>query len=105
MNRTVNIVRMLTVLGAVMLTVVLNLQDVNIASEQQTSQERQISQDWQNGNEQLSVETLVGSQKRFHHEATLTDATSLYRVCSSRPQRILPTHVSKTERTVNRLSE
>ena len=44
---------------------------------------------------------VVTPQDSRHYEATLTDATSLYRVCSSRPQRILPTHASKTERTAN----
>ena len=45
--------------------------------------------------------TVITPQDTRHHEATLTDATSLYRVCSSRPQRLLPTHGSKTERTAN----
>ena len=45
--------------------------------------------------------TLMTPQDTRHHEATLTDATSLYRVCSSRPQRLLPTQGSKTERTNN----
>ena len=44
---------------------------------------------------------VMTPQDSRHHEATLTDATSLYRVCSSRPQRLLPTHGSKTERTAN----
>ena len=39
-----------------------------------------------------------------HHqhpqEATLTDASQIYRICSSRPQRIFPTQGSNTERTV-----
>ena len=48
-----------------------------------------------------SAEALMSPQRHQHHEATLTDATSLYRVCSSRPQRLLPTHGSKTERTAN----
>lgn len=47
------------------------------------------------------VSTVITPQDTRHHEATLTDATSLYRVCSSRPQRLLPTHGSKTERTAN----
>ena len=38
--------------------------------------------------------------QQHHHEATLTDASQLYRVCSSRPQRILPSQGSKTERTI-----
>ena len=44
---------------------------------------------------------LMSPQDAHHHEATLTDATQLYRVCSSRPQRLLPTHGAKTERTAN----
>ena len=40
-------------------------------------------------------------QHHHHHEATLTDATNLYRVCTSRPQRVLPTHGSNSERTVS----
>ena len=38
--------------------------------------------------------------QQHHHEATLTDASQLYRVCSSRPQRILPSQGSKTGRTI-----
>ena len=38
--------------------------------------------------------------QQHHHEATLTDASQLYRVCSSRPQRILPSQGSRTERTI-----
>lgn len=42
--------------------------------------------------------SVVTPQNEHHHEATLTDATNLYRICSSRPQRIVPTHGSKSER-------
>ncbi|MBQ8713398.1 MAG: hypothetical protein IJ551_11365 [Prevotella sp.] len=42
--------------------------------------------------------TVIAPQDNRHHEATLTDATSLYRVCSNRPQRILPTHGSSSQR-------
>ena len=45
--------------------------------------------------------TVITPQDTRHHEAMLTDASSLYRVCSSRPLRILPTQGSKTERTAN----
>ena len=45
--------------------------------------------------------TLMLPQDGHHHEATLTDATQLYRVCSSRPQRLLPTNSTKTERTTS----
>lgn len=43
---------------------------------------------------------VMAPQQHRHHEATLTDASQLYRICSSRPQRILPTQGSKTERTI-----
>ena len=89
MKRRMRVTRMVMALGAVLLTVVLNWQAGCCAPEQQTPQER------------YPMETLMSPQKHQHHEATLTDATSLYRVCSSRPQRLLPTHGSKTERTAN----
>ena len=41
--------------------------------------------------------SVITPQQHQHHEATLTDASQLYRVCSSRPQRILPSQGSKTE--------
>ena len=44
--------------------------------------------------------TVVTPQRQQHHEATLTDATQLYRICSSRPQRILPTQGSRSVRTL-----
>lgn len=51
--------------------------------------------------EQRIATSVMTPLDNRHHEATLTDATNLYRVCSSRPQRILPTQGSKTERTSN----
>ena len=51
--------------------------------------------------EQLAPTAVLSTHDSRHQEATLTDATSLYRVCSSRPQRLLPTHGSKPERTAN----
>lgn len=51
--------------------------------------------------EQLAEPAVASPQGTHHHEATLTDGSTLYRVCSSRPQRLLPTHGSKTERTAN----
>lgn len=44
---------------------------------------------------------VVYPQDTRHYEATLTDAANLYRVSSSRPQRILPTYGSNTERIAN----
>ena len=39
-------------------------------------------------------------QQEQSHEATLTDATLLYRICSTRPLRILPTAGSRVVRTI-----
>ena len=39
-------------------------------------------------------------QQEQSHEATLTDATMLYRICSTRPLRILPTAGSRVVRTI-----
>ena len=44
---------------------------------------------------------VMAPQKEHHREATLTDASKLYRICTSRPQRINPTQGSKTERTTS----
>ena len=43
---------------------------------------------------------VVTPQRQHHHEATLTDASRLYRICSSRPQRIQPTQGSRFGRTL-----
>lgn len=43
-------------------------------------------------------EASLSTQNRHVPEATLTDAAQLYRICSSRPQRIVPTHGSGGER-------
>ena len=50
----------------------------------------------------LTDPTLLSVEEREHSEATLTDASQLYRICHSRPQRVIPTHGPKTERTPNR---
>jgi hypothetical protein len=44
--------------------------------------------------------SILAPQHQHHQEATLTDASQIYRICSSRPQRVLPTQGAKTERTV-----
>lgn len=86
MNRLKNFWGVLLLLIAVLLTINYSWQEKGYA---QDSVQQQLDA------------TVVFPQDTRHHEATLTDATSLYRVCSSRPQRILPTHASKTERTAN----
>ncbi len=45
--------------------------------------------------------SIIIPQNQRHHEATLTDATSLYRICNTRPQRIMPTYGSKSERSIS----
>ena len=86
MRRILLMIRMLTVLCAVCLTVLLN---------------------WQSKDDALAEiplhpmeSTVMVPLQQHHHEATLTDASQLYRVCSSRPQRILPSQGSRTERTI-----
>ena len=50
---------------------------------------------------QKAVAAVMTPQDTRHHEATLTDASNLLRICSSRPQRVLPSQGSKTERTIH----
>lgn len=76
----------LTALCAVFLTVVANWQEQDVAPEQDHAQRTRSS--------------VMTPQRQQPHEATLTDATQLYRICSSRPQRILPTQGARSNRTV-----
>ena len=62
---------------------------------------------WQNHSDATAAEfyqhresSVVTLQHQQPHEAMLTDASQLYRICSSRPQRILLSQGSKTERTI-----
>ena len=87
MNRLRTFWGILLLLLAVLLTAHDSWQDKDCAQEIEVQEQRDAA--------------VVTPQESRHYEATLTDATSLYRVCSSRPQRILPTHASKTERTAN----
>lgn len=87
MKQMLRIVRMLVALSAVLLTVLLNWQDKDTMQIQEASQQPQSA--------------VLTSHSRHNHEATLTDASNLYRICSSRPQRINPTHGSKTERAAS----
>ena len=89
MSILARLARMLMALAVVLLTVVINWQGSDLASDRQADQDLRYA------------EAQMSAPKHHHHEATLTDATSLYRVCSSRPQRLLPTHGSKTERTAS----
>ncbi len=90
MKRKRNFIWFLTALLAVCLTFLLNWQEHETVSSQDLSEH---------------TETLaITPQRQQPHEATLTDASQLYRVCSSRPQRILPSQGAKTERTLTPFS-
>ena len=86
MRRALITARILAVLCAVCLTVLLNWQGHVDVTGEELCQHRESS--------------VLAPQRQHHQEATLTDASQLYRICSSRPQRILPTQGSKTERSV-----
>ena len=86
MRRTLITAKILTVLCAVCLTVLLNWQNHNDAAVTESYQHRQSS--------------VLAPQHQHQQEATLTDASQIYRICSSRPQRILPSQGSKTGRTI-----
>ena len=86
MRRKLLTIRMLTVLCAVCLTVLLNWQSKDDALAGIALQPME--------------STVMVPLQQHHHEATLTDASQIYRVCSSRPQRILPSQGSKTGRTI-----
>ena len=90
MRRMLLMLRMLTALCAVCLTVLMNWQSNDDALAEIPLQPTE--------------STVMVPLQKHHHEATLTDATQLYRVCSSRPQRILPSQGSKTERTITPFS-
>ena len=60
---------------------------------------------WQNRGDAIGGEvgshtehSLLAPWHEHHQEATLTDASQIYRICSSRPQRILPAQGSKPGR-------
>ena len=85
MRRTLMTARIIAALCALCLTVLINWQSRDGATAEAFCQPRESS--------------VLTPQHRHHQEATLTDASQIYRICSSRPQRILPTQGSKTERT------
>ena len=76
----------LTVLCAVCLAVVIHWQEQDFAPELNLSEHTESS--------------VMTPQYQQPHEATLTDASQLYYICSSRPQRILPSQGSRSERTL-----
>lgn len=84
MRRKHSFVWIITALIAVCLTVLVDGQEQEAVSRQSLP-------------EQSESSVMVPRQQQ-PHEATLTDATQLYRVCTSRPQRLLPTQGSRSER-------
>lgn len=84
MKRKHSFVWIITALIAVCLTVLVDGQEQEAVSRQNKPEQRESS-------------VMVPRQQQ-PHEATLTDATQLYRVCTSRPQRLLPTQGSRSER-------
>lgn len=84
MKRKHSFVWIIAALIAVCLTVLVDGQEQESASRQSLP-------------EQSESSVMVPRQQQ-PHEATLTDATQLYRVCTSRPQRLLPTQGSRSER-------
>ena len=86
MRRALMTTRIFAALIVACLAVLLNWQSHDDATARETCQHRESS--------------VLAPQHRHHQEATLTDASQIYRICSSRPQRVLPTQGSKTERTI-----
>ena len=50
--------------------------------------------------EELSSVAMLVPQDHQQHEAVLTDASTLYRMCSSRPQRVLPSQGAKSKQNI-----
>ena len=81
--------RFLLVQSALLLAVIINWQ----------------SRDGLQQNQTIKPESSVmAPQQHTHHDAVITDATQLYRICTSRPQRIVPTQSSQPERLSSSLS-
>lgn len=87
MRRFWQMIQMLAAVCAVCLAVVLNWQGRDDAAAP--------------GHPLHQASTVATTQHHHHQEATLTDASQLYRICSSRPQRILSSQGSKTERILS----
>ena len=47
--------------------------------------------------------SITDTQHGRRNEATLNDARSIYRLCNTRPQRLLPTHGSTSGKSTGRL--
>lgn len=85
MKRKHDSIWLLTAIFAVFLTVVMNWQGQETVPEQNHSERTESS--------------LMSPQRQLHHEATLTDANGLYRICSMRPQRIAPSQGARSKQS------
>ena len=74
MRRTLIMAKILTALCAVCLTVMLNWHNHDGVAAEGACQHRE--------------SFVLAPQHQHHHEATLTDASQIYRICSSRSQRM-----------------
>ena len=74
MIRKRSLIWFLAALSAVCLAVIIHGHGLDAVPEQDRSE--------------FSESSVITSQHNQHHEATLTDASILYRICSSRPHRI-----------------
>ena len=87
MKRWRDLIWLLAVLFAVSLAVPTNWQGRDVVSAYHLQEPCEAS--------------VVIPRRHHHHEATLTDASQLYRICSSRPQRILPAQGSRNGRALS----
>ena len=90
MKHNRGLIWLLASLCAVALTVLADFQEHGVTCVQTKGQE--------------PAPSVWEPQQEQSHEATLTDATQLYRTCSTRPLRILPTVGSRSVRTITPVS-
>ena len=85
MIRKRSLIWFLAALSAVCLAVIIHGHGLDAVPEQDRSE--------------FSESSVITSQHNQQHEATLSDASILYRICSSRPHRIEPVQGYKSERS------
>lgn len=86
MKRTHGVIWFFAAMCAFCLTVLANHQENFLVSEQSTRQQTESA--------------LQEPQQQRAIDATLTDATHLFRVCSSRPVRVIPTVGARSVRSI-----
>lgn len=87
MKRNRGLIWLLASLCALFLTVLADNQEHHVACMQAVEHRTAASNVWK-------------PQQEHSHEATFTDATQLYRICSTRPLRIIPTVGSRALRSI-----